>query len=1074
MKLRLSQRLSTMVAVSVAVFSLAVALGLYAARINFESHKSVYENSVLTLEMLSGIDERMHDHQLMVERVLISILEGSDASGHSEIAAALQSIQENSEQIRRLWASYLAVGHDNDAQELALIPEFERASGRWFATFEVFKMSEAQAPDIHTLVNLVRRSDTAYSDALGVLEGLRKYQSMTAKGAMIEAEGLYLRTRNMLLALAIGGGIFLVAMLLAIVRRVRAGLAGIEEMAGAIAQGRFDQAMAQGEDDELGGLMKHLATMRTALLDSMRSLNASKARSQAVLRTMRDGVVQMSTTGTILAVNDIMTELFGYEESELVGRNVKMLMPEPHASAHDGYLSRYQRTRKPNILHRRVELDARHKDGSLFPIDLVVNEMVDDDGSVFVGIIRDISEQKATQRDLVTALKAATAAAEAKSAFLANMSHEIRTPINAVIGFSLLAQRLEMSRQARSYFDKIHVSAQSLLTVINDILDLSKIEAGKLDIERIPFRLSDSLNQVYHLLNLKARTKGIELVVGCMPDVPVDLVGDPNRLSQVLTNLVTNAVKFTESGSVTVICRRVGSDRPDGPVTVEFVVEDTGIGIPKDKQAQLFQSFSQVDGSTSRKFGGTGLGLAISKALVEEMGGHIDLDSEEGKGAKFWFRLPFELASEVDLSGSEGPGPGMPGESAPIDLRGKRVLVADDNSVVRMLMTSLLLELGCETRVVEDGEAALEVVKAGYMPDFVTVDWSMPGMDGLETGRQLRELGYTGAICLVTGLESELIPETEALVDIVLPKPVTLASLHEALSYVHQGRQRVSVQARLEASVPELEGFRILVVDDNEFNREIASELLRMGHASVDTANDGEHAVREVKANRYDLVFMDVQMPVMDGYAATRAIRVDDPDLPIVALTAHAMKEERDRVMAAGMNDLLTKPIDHEKFFAAVRRWLPDAPVKTPDGTPRAAAGDEIATALVPGDVAAPVAEAAIVDREGALSRVGGNQALLDRFMGLFWERNGNVPADIEAALACDDLDAARRLAHALKGGAGTVGLIEVQGAAENLEKALEAGDVLPQGSFDALTIAWQRAQDWQRAHAATEQQIQL
>lgn len=1055
-----------MVAVSVAAFSLAVALGLYAARINFESHQTVYTTSVLTMETLAGLDERMHDQRLLFDRLFISTLDSTAAVERADTAEVFQAIHDNTDQMRRMWSAYLAVGHETEPREMALIVRFEAARARWFASFEALTGTPVGPLDPLLLVGMIRSGEAPFAEAVDVLDALRNYQSGTAHGAMDEAGRLYQRTRAMLLALALVGGGVLVVMLYTTTRRVREGLAGIEGMAGAIAEGRFDQPVTPSGDRELDGVMDHLLAMRSALLTTMTSLKRSEAKSQAVLRTMRDGVVQMSTQGIILAVNDIMTEIFGYEESEMVGRNVKLLMPEPHASAHDGYLARYKETRKANILHRRVELNARRKDGSIFPIDLVVNEMVDDDGSVFVGVIRDISEQKATQRDLVTALKAATTAAEAKSAFLAKMSHEIRTPINAVIGFALLAQRLELTRQARSYFDKIYVSAQSLLTVINDILDLSKIEAGKLDIETIPFRLSEALDQVYHLLNLKARSKGIELVVGCMPDVPDTLMGDPNRLAQILTNLAANAVKFTEHGHVSVMCRRIEGEPASGRVMLEFSVDDTGIGIPTDKQSRLFQSFSQVDESTSRKFGGTGLGLVISKALVEGMGGHIDVASEAGRGARFWFRLPLQLASDGDLASPDVDI--LTDEelvSRELDLSGKRVLVIDDNSVVRMLMTSLLAELGCNAEAVASGEAALEKMTSGDEADFVTIDWSMPGMDGFETARRLRALGYAGPICLVTGLESELIPEAEALVDIVLPKPVTLAALHQALSLAHLGRQRTSVQARLEATVPDLQGCRILVVDDNEFNREIASELLRMGRASVDTANDGEHALRSVAARRYDLVFMDVQMPVMDGYDATRAIRIDDQNLPIIALTAHAMKEERDRVLAAGMNDLLTKPIDHQKFFAAVRRWLPERPTTTPL---EAAAGTP-ATPAIPPPPEATQEDTSIFDRQGALSRVGGDPAMLERFMQLFWQRNAELPADIGAALNGGDTATARRLAHALKGGAGTVGLVEIQHAADALEKALDADASSPQNQFEAVMTAWKRAQHWLRAPETSE-----
>jgi CheY-like chemotaxis protein len=431
--------------------------------------------------------------------------------------------------------------------------------------------------------------------------------------------------------------------------------------------------------------------------------------------------------------------------------------------------------------------------------------------------------------------------------------------------------------------------------------------------ECIEFDFGEVLERVSSLFKLKAAEKGVELAIGSAPQVPERLLGDPFRLGQVLTNLMSNALKFTDTGSISLLVEALTSDQD--AVTLSFAVRDSGLGMTPQQLGGLFTAFTQADSSVTRKYGGTGLGLAISKQLVERMHGQIHVESDAGVGTCFSFTARFGLAKDDAAA-----------QSSPQGLTGRRVLVVEDNDAMRTLFTRNAADFGCEVEALASGEAALARLQGGAEFDIVLLDWHLPGLDGLATARSLRAVGNPIPIILITGGEPEVARAKTGKGDIqgILSKPITRSTLHDTMLNVLLGQ---TTQAKISArplAAPDLSGRRILLVDDNDFNREIGLAQLEATGATVDTAENGALAVAAVSQQTYDLVLMDIQMPVMDGYSAARILRKSWPDLPILALTAHAMVEEKDRVQAAGMNDILTKPVLPKLLYAALSRWLAD------------------------------------------------------------------------------------------------------------------------------------------------------
>ena len=796
----------------------------------------------------------------------------------------------------------------------------------------------------------------------------------------------------------------------------------------------------------------------SALKHTEAALRQSNETTHAILNATTESAFLIEPDGTVVAANQPGAERVGLELSALIGMNTYAdILPPALAASRKALLDEVVRSGKPTYFED--ENSGRWFANSVYPVfnpEAQVTRL-----AIYS---RDVTETRQAQAELLRyrdhlealvqertaqleqARDEADNANRAKSDFLAVMSHEIRTPMSGVLGLTHLVLQTNLDEKQRDYMRRISASGESLLEIINDILDFSKIEAGKLEVESIDFDLDDVLHSLANLIALRAQEKGLELVFNTAPDVPRRIIGDPSRLRQVLLNLVGNAVKFTETGEVVVKVEMIKNHY--NSLTLEFSVRDTGIGMESEKLSSLFQAFSQVDSSTSRKFGGTGLGLVISQRLVGMMGGEIRVESRKDQGSTFSFSLPVQLQTRARARSL----------AVTPDLRGLRVLAMDDNAEALSFVKAILTSLTFKVKTTSSAREALSWLL--YTPagrdhfDLLVLDESMPdGLDGLQIIREIRRVPELEYLPIILLLPREDDDEAEAYAlgaNSVLIKPTTSSSLFDAVMQVFGHPNKPQAWRKPETEEPEslaaVHGRRILLVEDDETNQLVAQTLLEGAGLSLDIASNGAQGVEMASQGNYDALLMDIQMPGMDGFEAVSAIRAkggqfEYDQLPIIAMTAHALEGDREKILASGFNDYVAKPVDVNLLHRVLLKWL--KPATDEAAGPAAPSGyakvKTIKTAIKRGRPAAADRQAreGLLDRHGALERLGFNQPLYTRLLQEVFKNHANTAKVIEKAIQEKDIPRAHRMAHALKGVAGQIGATDLREASLQLELAL-------------------------------------
>lgn len=761
---------------------------------------------------------------------------------------------------------------------------------------------------------------------------------------------------------------------------------------------------------------------------------------EAVLENLQAAVYVKDLQGRYTYINKQWEVVTGLKREACIGKTAQEVFKSAQGKAYDENDLNVIKSKEIQITEEHAIKEEINKTYLSTKVPMKQNDKI----IGLCSIATDITERKQMEDELYQAKQVAEEAAKSKSDFLANMSHEIRTPMNAILGMSYLIQKTTLSEKQKDYVDKIQQSGQHLLGVINDILDFSKIEAGKLDIECIDFKLYEVLDNLSNCISEKCLSKGLELVFDIHPDVPNELCGDPLRIGQILINYVNNAIKFTDHGEIIVRIRKEPETAPG--FLLRFEVQDTGIGLTTDQKSKLFQSFQQADTSTTRKYGGTGLGLAISKDLANLMGGAVGVESEFGKGSIFWFTTHFRISPKTEKSIISHEL-----------LKNVHVLVVDDNNQARLILSAMLKSMAVRVDEAGSGGSAIEMVQAAEQRNepyqIVFIDMQMPDLNGIQTITRLNQSGLKNPpkYVMVTGYgREEVFFEAKRVgFELVMVKPVNLWVLYETSLRIlgkngfnearERKRQLVTIQRK---NLQAISGAKILLVEDNELNQIVAIELLKEGGFAVDIADNGQMAVAMVKKNAYDLVLMDMQMPVLDGIEATKQIRSDQrfAELRIVAMTANAMAGDRERCIAAGMNDHLPKPIEPSDFFEMLTRWIP--PLN--EVTDSVDSSDSDCGLLLEEDLDLRISG---LDVELGLKRVMGKKKSYLNLLRKFVSGQMNTVAELNQAIGNGDYSGAERLVHTLKGVSGNIGAMEIKHAATILETAIHE---LP--SKDSLT----------------------
>ena len=763
------------------------------------------------------------------------------------------------------------------------------------------------------------------------------------------------------------------------------------------------------------------------------ALGESERRTRTILETAIEGVWMVDNDAATLIANPALCTILGRPQEEIIGRQIFDFVDEENRLV---FLNELEKRKKGQS--GAYEISLQRSDGVNVPCLFNASPFLDEKGAKrgSFALVTDITARKVADEQVRRAKEIAEEATKAKSDFLANMSHEIRTPMNAVIGMAHLALQTELTPKQADYVRKIQRSANSLLGIINDILDFSKIEAGKMHMESVDFGLDEVLDNVSTVVGVKVHEKELEFLMDTTQDVPLALVGDPLRLGQVLINLCNNAVKFTEEGEIVISTKLV--EKQDEWVMLQFSVRDTGVGLTEEQKGKLFKAFSQADMSTTRKYGGTGLGLTISKRLVNMMGGEIWVESEPGKGSEFIFKAKFGLASKFSRRHLEPS----------VDLRGMRVLVVDDNASSREILQSLLETMSFEVTVAasaEEGIAELEKEARSRPYRLILMDWKMPGMDGIKASEEIKRhpsLPQKPKIIIATAYgREEVMQKCEKVgVDGFLLKPVGQSVLFDAIMVAFgkessEGEAVARVSGGDEEELRKIRGARVLLAEDNEINQQVAKEILEQAGLVVSIANNGKEAVEMVREGSFAAVLMDIQMPVMGGFEATQEIRMEEgfKDLPIIAMTAHAMAGDREKSIEGGMNDHVTKPIDPDQLISALAKWIKPGKRELSEGVCESLIGKKKVEDVLPSELPG-------ISIASGLGRVGGNKQLYAKLLCKFKDSQEKAVEQIKAALQSGDVDTATRLAHTVKGVSGNLGGESLYRAAAELEKAIKEG----------------------------------